>query len=455
MKKTYLLTLLLACLLGSCKQEDEFLSSKPNQSLALPDKLDDLAAMLKREELFNDDEPVLGTITADDDFFITTDTWNQLFFATERNAYIFQEDIYENDVSDLSSWKDEYEKIYVANTVLEKLELLPKNINQGKYNEVKGTALFYRGLAFYNLSQHFGLSYNKGTAEKDLGIPLRMTADFNETVKRATVAECYRQIFADLEAALLLVPKNRQQYSRPHQASVLAILARICLAISEYEKAFEYAQRCLKENVSLTDFSKLTPTASTIHQTFLEEDLYHSMLRSVTMVGRRVAFINPALYNQYEDNDLRKSLYFSTMGTERIFRGTFDFRGSKFSGPTVGEVYLIRAECLARKGNVSAAVEDMNTLLMQRYKPGTYQPYVLNNPNEVLPFILRERRKELVFRGLRWTDIKRLNKENAGISISRSINGKTYTLPPNDPKYIMPIPKIEVLLSGIEQNKRN
>jgi hypothetical protein len=73
---------------------------------------------------------------------------------------------------------------------------------------------------------------------------------------------------------------------------------------------------------------------------------------------------------------------------------------------------------------------------------------------EALNIILIERRKELLMRGLRWMDIKRLNKEDAGIVMKRTINGQTYTLLPNDLRYSFPIPEDVISLSGMQQNPR-
>jgi hypothetical protein len=68
---------------------------------------------------------------------------------------------------------------------------------------------------------------------------------------------------------------------------------------------------------------------------------------------------------------------------------------------------------------------------------------------------LLERRKELCFRGLRWQDLRRLNKEpEYAKTLTRKIDGITYTLPPNDPKYVFPIPPNVIALSGMQQNPR-
>jgi hypothetical protein len=50
-----------------------------------------------------------------------------------------------------------------------------------------------------------------------------------------------------------------------------------------------------------------------------------------------------------------------------------------------------------------------------------YIPITAGSSDEASQLILQERRKELLFRGLRWIDIKRLNKEGAGIVLKRKV----------------------------------
>ncbi|HVV04491.1 MAG TPA: hypothetical protein VHC96_09735, partial [Puia sp.] len=50
------------------------------------------------------------------------------------------------------------------------------------------------------------------------------------------------------------------------------------------------------------------------------------------------------------------------------------------------------------------------------------------------------RRKELAFRGLRWSDLRRLNKEEHGDTIYHGLNGQVHRLSPGSPNYVLPIP---------------
>ncbi len=67
--------------------------------------------------------------------------------------------------------------------------------------------------------------------------------------------------------------------------------------------------------------------------------------------------------------------------------------------------------------------------------------------------ILTERRKELLFRALRWTDLRRLNKEaEFRDTLYRFINGKKYQLLPGSDRYTLQIDRNTISISGIQQN---
>jgi len=80
---------------------------------------------------------------------------------------------------------------------------------------------------------------------------------------------------------------------------------------------------------------------------------------------------------------------------------------------------------------------------------------VVSNHAAALEVILRERRKELIFRGLRWYDLKRLNLSAAtSTTLSRTVAGQTYSLLPNSNAYVFPIPLDVIERGGLEQNPR-
>lgn len=114
---------------------------------------------------------------------------------------------------------------------------------------------------------------------------------------------------------------------------------------------------------------------------------------------------------------------------------------------------LIVAECSARLGNVDKALEYINSLLIKRYKSSSYVPVRVEGKEQALALILKERNKELLFRGVRWHDLKRLKREYL-ITLVRTVGSETFRLPPDDKKWTLPIPPNVVRLSGMQQNER-
>ncbi len=209
------------------------------------------------------------------------------------------------------------------------------------------------------------------------------------------------------------------------------------------------------------DYNSLDATLSYPIKQFNSEAIFNSTLTVAYQLLYSAPKINPDLYNSYSVNDLRKTVFFLDNGD-----GTYSFKGNYTgdygldSSPTTDEMYLIRAEGFARQGKISEAMKDLNDLLVKRWKtdPVTgktlYVDQTATDEKDALNKILVERRKELLFRGLRWMDIKRLNKEGANIGLSRTVHGQTYSLPANDLRFALPIPEDVIAASGMQQNLR-
>jgi hypothetical protein len=59
-----------------------------------------------------------------------------------------------------------------------------------------------------------------------------------------------------------------------------------------------------------------------------------------------------------------------------------------------------------------------------------------------LKLTLDERRREAMYNGLRWFDLKRLNKDpRFKKDLSREIEGETFTLPAGDNRYVLAFPR--------------
>src|SRR5690606_5193604 len=137
-----------------------------------------------------------------------------------------------------------------------------------------------------------------------------------------------------------------------------------------------------------------------------------------------------------------------------VYRGSYYGSNAFFTGLSSNEVFMIAAECNARIGDVPQALECLNALLASRYRAGTLVAIEETDPQLLLDIILAERRKELPFRGLRWSDLKRLNLDSRyAKTLERIWENEAVVLEPNSPRYIFPIPDAVIDVSGIEQNE--
>jgi len=421
-----------------------FLNKLPSTDLVVPSSLSDFQALLDNDNVMSG-TPILGELSADN-FYLPYASW-QALDTREQNAYIWAKDIYQGQGL-IDDWDIPYKQVFYANVVLEGLSgIAVDNTNRQQWQNEEGSALFLRAYAFYNLAQLFAPVFDSLTAGTDPGIPLRLHSDITTPSTRASVKDTYARILADLQQASALLPAGVPQANRnrPSRPAALAMLARVCLSMRAYPQAGLYADSCLQLYSTLIDYNTVSTQAYLPFTRLNPETIYQSSFLTYTQVLAALIFpgciIDSNLYRSYAPNDLRGSIFYllNTNGQPNMKAG---YSGTvyPFSGLATDEVYLVRAECAARTGNTARAMADLNTLLQNRWLQGTFTPINTPSPTAALDTILAERRKELAFRALRWTDLRRLNKEGRNITLTRLINGSTYQLIPNSPDYVLPIP---------------
>jgi starch-binding outer membrane protein, SusD/RagB family len=444
----WLKCIVLLCLLStiSCKK---YLDVKPDEAQAVPSTLEDLQALLNSYNSINVNYPGLLVI-ASDEYYLPTATYGSRN-VNDRNNYIW-----DANATFLNAWRFPYQIVYYSNVVLQELPKIQVNDNNIEiYNSIKGQALFLRSFAFYHLAQLYCQPYSS-TANTDLGIPLRLVPDIGEKSTRSTVEETYNRIITDFKEAIELLPETVPVSSRPNRAAAYGALARTYLSMRDYENAGKNADLCLKQYGTLMDYTTLNQSAPKPIARFNSETIFHSIMAILT-VPNAAALIDTTLYQSYSSNDLRKTIFFTTASGGFSFKGSYDGTGNAFTsfcGIATDEMYLTRAECSARAGLKDSSMNDLNRLLKTRWKTNTYVPFIASSPQDALSKILLERKKELIFRGLRWSDLRRLNLEGANISLKRIVNGTSYVLPPSDPRWVMLIPLEVTSVTDMQQNPR-
>ncbi|MDE3184846.1 MAG: RagB/SusD family nutrient uptake outer membrane protein, partial [Bacteroidota bacterium] len=355
-------------------------------------------------------------------------------------------------------WEYMYRIVFYANNVLEGLEKIKNTDDPEVYNQIKGSALFFRAYAFYQVSQLFCAPFSASTSNEGLGIPLRLQSDINLPSTRATVAQTYTQIVDDLTASVPLLPAAVAYKTRPDKTAAYAMLSKVYLLMQDYPHSLLYADSALMQPTNeLMDFNNLDTLASYPFAQYNAEVIFQTTLDYATSLASSRMNIDTVLYSLYSDNDIRKPALFTLKNGRLVFKGNYN--GSSpyyFSGLGLDEVYFNKAECLARTGKVQEGMDALNALLIKRYRAGTFLPLTASSADEALQLILPERRKELLFRGIRWSDLRRLNLDPAtATTLYRVLDGQIYDLAPNSPNYVFAIEDEVIQLSGIPQNPRN
>lgn len=467
MKKLNITIILkMACLICfvsfnfSCSKQDDFLNVKAIKSDVTPSTIQDFQAVLDNTTVMNSHGSILGLVGTDNIFI--SDANLAASDQTSRNAYLWQKDIYQGGIA--TDWYNNYQVIEYANIVLDGLAKINDHSNASQFNDVRGGALFFRSFAFYQLSQLYCKSYAKTTASTDLGIPLRLSSDVNLKSKRATVQDTYNQIINDLNIAVSLLSTSPLYKTRPSSVAATALLSKVYLDMGDYQNAWNLADKSLKSNNILLDYNTLSNSVSNPFPTIAKghpEIIFFAATYGLTTVISQSsvkARVNPDLYASYEVGDLRRTAFYSADGTTGYykFKGSYTAQPYNFCGIANDEIYLIRAECSARLGKLNDALADLNTLLKKRYSSTAFKEYHTDDQATLLKRIILERRKEMPYTGnIRWEDLKRLNLEpdNSAI-ITRTNHNTTYTLVPNDPRYVYPLPDDEIKIDGLPQNNR-
>jgi len=444
--------IILLLFISSCKKS--FLDAKPDDALVVPSTLQDCQALLDDDKVMNGfgagGYPCMPEIESDD-YYVTSDQYD-MYSPTDKQAAIWAPNIpTDNEFPD---WDFPYRVIFTANNVLETVERITGGHPSPASNCIKGSAYYYRAFAYHQLAQIFAPAYDSSRAATDLGLPLRKTADINEKLTRSTVQQTYNQILGDLRTAELLLPKDSNCLpTRPSLIAVYGLLSRVFLSARDYPLALRYADSCLRLRSALMDFDTISTTTLFPFNRWNPEVIFSAAYFPSGPAATYRSHVDSTLFRSYRPGDLRKQLFFK-FGD--YFFGRFDQDGFCFAGITTSEMYLTRSECFARAGDTANAMADLNHLLQTRWAASTFIPYVAANVDDALQQILLERRKELLFRGIRWSDLRRLNKDGtAAPKLTRIIDGVKHELPANDPRWVLLIPDYVLSFNpGMLQNGR-
>jgi len=397
--KRCVLLLSMIVLLAGCKK---YLDAKPDKKLVIPGSLGDLQSLLDYYNRLNENDATVVAEVSSDNYYLTDADWNAMP-ENYRRMYTWEKDLLFTPYP--NQWSFSYDKVYVANVVLDNLEKIQrKESDQDQWDKIKGQALCFRAKTFLDVASVWCLAYDKTTAQTDLGIPLRLNSDFNQPSVRSNLRQTYDQIVSDFKQSIPLLPMTSNSIFQPSRIAAYAFLARTYLFMREYDSAYKYSDLCLQLKNTLMDYNsdqQVIPAGNYPFAQFNKEVIMESRASVISPMDNGRAKIDSNLFASYDNNDLRKMLFFKSNNNGSYgFKGSYEGSAAMFTSIAIDEVYLMRAECAARRGMIQQAMNDLNALLLKRWKSSApFVAFTAIDASDALRQILDERRKELIMRG--------------------------------------------------------
>lgn len=290
-----------------------------------------------------------------------------------------------------------------------------------------------RAVAHLLFLNDFSLPYDAATASSTLGVPLLTEKDVNQRVfVRATLQESYDFVIQDLQEALpyLTVLTHRRKFSK---ATAEFYLGRTYLHMGRFDEARKHIDNVFleleKANIpmALYDYTQvLAPggewgvdmdfgfgPSNKPFAAVNTELIYDVPASTLKFNAANAVVLSPQTADLFGATDFRILLYSDT----ELF-GSFVFPAGMRRypsilsnvGPTLPDLYLMRAELKARANDLAGASTDVEVLRKKRMTDEIEVPAAIrSNQKSLVKFIMDERIREFALTGLRWLDMRRLS----------------------------------------------
>lgn len=390
--------------------------------------------------------------------------------------------------STMGLWSSAYSAILGCNKAL-------TAINEGKFtrdgvsdeqiNNIKAENLFLRALAYFDLvrvyAQPYGYIKEKGlTGVEAMGVPIVLKDDLSARPSRNTVAEVYENlIIPDLVEAERLMSDSyvragvKDVVATVTKPVIQALMARVYLHHEDWQLAADYATKVIKNGrfrllsgdrfVSMWDGSvDVAPQSGSeiIFEVYVSQsdgsrsDLgdYLTAPEVAGGAGYGDVRVSNDLINLYDATDVRLTGLTKTNSKYSGYRWSTKYPGkngqlayNNVPVLRISEMYLIRSEAIYRGATVSGvtAIDDLNRVATNR-NAEAYASVTLDN-------LFEESRKEFLFEGHVFFDMKRLQKSLVRTDYDLDPLTKNIDFPSY--RWALPIPENDILYNdNMDQN---
>ncbi|MEL7833204.1 RagB/SusD family nutrient uptake outer membrane protein [Fodinibius sp. Rm-B-1B1-1] len=418
--------------------------------------LNGLYSQLQSNDYYGSNFQIISDVTSD--ISQSVGTWD---FYREMDTYVTSPGNLENR----NLWSQAYAAVNHANNIITDVQNLDE-ISQENKDQILGEAYFIRALAFFDLTRTFGgVPGEAGT----MGVPLptepSRQIDESSFPERASIEASYNQVKSDLQAA----ESRLSGFDSPNRvsgAAVQALFSRYYLYTQDFDLAEQYAT----DVIGNSNFELVENFADI----FIDENTSEAIFELA--------------YNTTDANDIRFWYYPSSGGgrgdiaihdeyAEMVTSRSDDERGALIAFddnvgvyyPTkyqksgsddniqilrLAELYLNRAEARARQQtpNLTGALSDLNEIRNRAGLQDTTGTGV-DEPEEVLQAIEKERGIEFIEEGHRWHDLVRTGRATTVLTNIDRSNSDPVSLD-NPGRLVFPIPSRDIDANdNLDQNE--
>lgn len=444
--------LLLGGMLGAASCDD-YLSVVPKGE-KIPVTLADFDAML-RDEYGCQRVDALQAIILMNDQYVTTMNLN--YYPLYNANYNWDEtaDRIALNKADEGTYYNGYSAISTFNLLIENAPAATEATEAAR-KELTAQARVLRAMSYFNLVNFYADTYVAATAADKGGVPLITSADMNAGYTQPSVQAVYDFILSDMQQAYNDLPEQSATVLHPDKAAADAFYARVYLQMCNYTEALNYAEKALAANDKLYDWIAFyeqyknvledpddynTKLPTPMNYDYVENyNFRHGAISSYQSSESSLRVDRAA---GFEEGDARMASRwkFYNVGADTYYRSNMTGYYN-YGGMTTVEVYLIKAECLARSGEYDAAMDVLNKVRKTRVFPDRYQPLKAATEAEAMNYIMRTKRNEMILTQVPFMDARRLNAEGKyPVTLTKEADNKTLTLSPSSHLWTMPFPQ--------------
>ena len=391
-------------------------------------------------------------------------------------------------------WSSYYSAINNINVALAGFETIVTEdaAEADELDQYRAEAYLARAFYYHNLVVRFAQDYDPSSAASDLGVPIVLEYDLQARPSRNTVEEVYQQILADIDAArpALSQVAGSSGAQRFNIDILRALEARVRFYMHDWQGAKALADQLIgsgryplittEEGLNrmwTNDFSQ-----EVIMQLFVSAPNELANVNDVYLRynGADDVFLPDAIPAQwvvdmYEDDDIRKNVYFTNDETVRISGLEYSdiWILNKYPGNPelftaantnyqqapkvfrVAEMYLISAESAL---NIPGgdALTPLNALRQARGLDA------VSVSGDALQTAVRDERfRELAFEGFRLDDLKRWDEgftrrdPQNEMLLLQGENTFTKSVEASNPKFIWGIPTFDITINPNLADQQN